>query len=260
MRRLELHFERTVKSAPLPETAWGYSRFALDRLLLRRAVAFGARLRREAEGTNDKPVVIAHGRLASAPKGSRLFGFKAHFSGPVQDAVELYFLRGGGYAGVSPVENGTTNVCGLAPESLLQHCRFNIDALIASEGRLQERLKPLERQMEWLHTGPLVFQHRMNTQVDEGVYLVGDALAFVDPFTGSGLTSALLSGQLAGRAAALGTPVTDYLRACRAVIARPFRFARLFRFAIDAGLASKLSTCLPAGLLFRATRPRAYRA
>src|SRR5262249_62286111 len=96
--------------------------------------------------------ILAHGRAGRASRGERLFGFKAHFRGPADDAVELFF-GDRMYAGVSAVEDGATNVCGLAPESTLAAHGFTIDRLIESWTALERRVRPLERTMDWLVTG-----------------------------------------------------------------------------------------------------------
>ncbi|MDQ6705460.1 MAG: hypothetical protein M3Z85_05790 [Acidobacteriota bacterium] len=154
LSRIHLAIGSSQKRWQLPEPAYGLSRFALDHLLLRQAVAQGAILRRERCPKPPTPAIIAHGRKTSAPAGSRLFGFKAHFSGPVSDAVDLFFFSGC-YAGVSAVENAGTNVCGLAPETLLRERNFEIESLLPLCRPFAERLAPLTRTMDWLITGPL---------------------------------------------------------------------------------------------------------
>ena len=77
-------------------------------------------------------------------------------------------------------------------------------------------LGPLERAMEWLITGPLVFHDEM--RIRSHVYLAGDALGFVDPFTGSGMLAALLTGRLAGEAAARGSSVEEHQAGCRRLL------------------------------------------
>ncbi len=67
-----------------------------------------------------------------------MFGFKAHFEGPVNDAVELFFFRGC-YVGVSAIENGITNICGIAPEETLRACEFHMDDFLASWPPLANR-------------------------------------------------------------------------------------------------------------------------
>ena len=68
--------------------------------------------------------------------------------------------------------------------------------------------------MDWLITGPLVFADSLPPLSREPAYLAGDALGFIDPFTGSGILSAVLTGKLAGAAAARRTPNNEYLRQC----------------------------------------------
>jgi menaquinone-9 beta-reductase len=259
IRAMELHFPSVIKRTALPEPAYGCSRFALDALLLNHAIKLGAELNQEAAEPVGSPTVIAYGRKSAAPKGSRLFGFKAHYSGPPTDAVELYFLSCGGYVGLSAVEGGATNVCGLAPESVLTAVNFEVEEIFAREQHLRERLAPLSRIMPWLRVGPMVFGNRLHDSDTEGHYLAGDALSFVDPFTGTGMTAALLSGRLAGEAAVRGIPLAEYLRHCREVLEKPFQFSSLFRLMIDRGWADPLVRLFPGKLLFRLTRPRSSR-
>src|SRR5262249_21619052 len=144
-----------------------------------------------------------------APKGERLFGFKAHFRGEVPPSVELFF-SGPCYMGISPIENGGVNVCGLAPEDHLQRTGF--DPLRLLPGALLARVRRLELAFDGRITGPLVFR----TPVEEGAaYPAGDALGFIDPFTGSGILAALLTGTLAGRAASGGVTIDRYIEECR---------------------------------------------
>jgi hypothetical protein len=162
IRRMQLHFARRSKTCLLPEPAWGLSRYGFDAMLLERAVALGAELVRESTG--NPPGIIASGRSAgsSAPqcppqsspnssddkpsRGDRLFGFKTHFTGPVDDAVELFFFNGC-YVGVNVVEGGRTNVCGLGPENYLRKCAFDYDRVVLASPALAARLGPLQRDM-----------------------------------------------------------------------------------------------------------------
>ena len=254
--RVSLHFGARDKTARLPDIAYGLSRYALDHLLLRRALACGANLVPAPAHDCEPPVVVAHGRKhASRARGRRVFGFKAHFHGPVSDAIELHFFSGG-YVGVNAVEDGVTNVCGLADETSLHAIRFEYDALIGAVPSLSSRLAPLTRCMEWLTTGPLIYGNRFDEPAREGLYAAGDALSFVDPFTGSGMYCAVVSGTIAGRCAARGVPVADHLRMCREALGRPFAFASVFRAAIRSGWAEHLAAWIPASWLYRLTRPR----
>lgn len=251
IRRAALHFGSRVKQWNLADTAYGLSRRALDGLLLEKAVASGAVVSRGVEWRGAGSAVLASGRRGGAGKRPRLFGFKAHFDGPVDDAVALYFA-GSAYFGVSAVEDNRTNVCGLAPEDELLQAGFDIDEFLKRSAPLADRLKPLSRCMEWLTTGPLVFSRAGPPR--ENVYAAGDALGFVDPFTGSGILNALITGRLAGTAAARQTPIAEYFQQCRELLDPPAAISALFRGMIRWGCASRLASWIPGQWMYRLTR------
>jgi menaquinone-9 beta-reductase len=253
---MRLHFGTRVIRHPLPEPAYGVSRYELDRLLLEHAASAGAQVVREhwSAAAQGAAMILAAGRKSIAPAGDRLFGFKAHFSGPVNDNVELYFFESC-YVGISAIENGATNVCGLAPERTLQSFGFHPDDLLNRCAPLSERLRPLTRTMNWLVTGPLVFSERLSQSAGEDVYRAGDSLGFTDPFTGSGILNAMLTGDLAGIAAARCAPASSYLRDCRRLLRRPFLVSSAFRAIIASGFAGLLASLVPGRILFHATRP-----
>ncbi|HVT92715.1 MAG TPA: FAD-dependent monooxygenase [Bryobacteraceae bacterium] len=255
IRRVELHFPKTVKRSRLSEAAFGMSRYRFDQILWEAAVERGARVSREADEPAESCRVVASGRKEVLPRGDRLFGFKAHFSGPVNDAVELYFFDRA-YVGVNPAEEGITNVCGIAPERLLKKFGFDLDAVVGSSRALTERIAPLTREMKWMTTGPLRFRNRFREESAGDVYLCGDALSFVDPFTGSGILSAVASGRMAGLAAARGVPAARHLQECRRLLGSPFAVSSLFREAVSRGWAETLAPLVPGTWLFHLTRPR----
>ena len=246
----------TPRSSRLPEPAFGLSRYAFDQMLLDQARSAGADLVTEAD--DESPLIIAAGGPATGESAldQRLFGFKAHFEGPADDAVELFFFERC-YVGVTAIEGGMTNVCGLAPESFLSRFGFEYDAIMMHCGALCDRIKPLHRITEWFSTGPLQYgQAFENVTGSAAAYPAGDALSFVDPFTGSGLLAAVRSGAMAGKAAAIGQPVAEYLRECRASLRQPFQVAGVLRRALEGGWAEKLAPLAPGRLMFALTRPK----
>jgi flavin-dependent dehydrogenase len=248
-----LHLGRFVKRFELPRVAYGISRFAFDDLLLRESLRRGATLKLESARDENlpQPCVVAHGRHSATLKGERLFGFKAHFRGDVPPAVELFF-SGPCYMGISPIEDGGVNVCGLAPEALLKRTAF--DPLPLLHEALLDRLRGLERKFDWLITGPLVFR----APLEHGsAYPAGDALGFVDPFTGSGILAALMTGRLAGQAASRGIAVDRYLAMCRSRMRRQFLTAAIFRQVLRTGMAGGLMRLVPGAVLYSLTRPAA---
>ncbi|MBI3667461.1 MAG: hypothetical protein HY236_14750, partial [Acidobacteria bacterium] len=193
----ELHFARSSRRFSLPEPAYGLSRYAFDDFLLRLAVERSAELRHEQATNPASPAVLATGRSVASTRGRRTFGFKAHFSGPANNAVELYFFPGG-YCGVNPIEGGKTNVCGLAREDLLGRHGFRVERLIESLPRLKERLAPLAQENRWRVSGPL--RYGLAHDAEDSLLRIGDAACFVDPFTGTGLLAAVQTGIWAGAA------------------------------------------------------------
>ena len=144
--------------------------------------------------------------------------------------MELYFFQNC-YVGVSAIENGATNVCGLAPERTLRSFSFHPSDLLARCAPLSDRLRPLTRTMDWLVSGPLVFSEWFSQPADQTFYRAGDSLGFIDPFTGSGILNAMLTGELAGVA-------SRPLRIRRVISSRlpapaPARIPRLFRIPRD---------------------------
>jgi flavin-dependent dehydrogenase len=263
IRRTILHFGRRSSESPLPDGAFGLSRYEFDRLLFEKAIALGATTTRErVAASNCAPqggsqhrdcLILATGRKSNAAAGRRLFGFKAHFEGPTNDAVELFFFRGC-YVGVSAIENGTTNICGIAPEHVLRACEFHADDLLSGWPPLACRVRPLSRVSRWFTVGPLVFGGQWQHFAGSETYPVGDALGFIDPFTGLGLVNAVGTGRVAGLAAVRRSSVEDYLSNCRRAVRRPFYLASVFRAILEAGLAQGLGPLIPARYLFRMTR------
>ncbi len=259
IERCVLHLGRHAKKWRLPECGWGLSRLQLDRMLLDRAKAMGAGIvRGEALDLRRAPaesgaLILACGRRGDPAPGTRLFGFKAHFDGPTDDAVELFFEREA-YAGVSTVENGITNVCGIAPEALLRSHGFDFDAFVARPGPLADRLRPLRRRIPWVVTGPVVFVAPSPKESGDASYAAGDALGFVDPFTGTGILNALLTGYLAGTAAARQIPSQRHQKQCASALGRPYLISSMLRKLVGCTELHGLVPWIPGQALFRLTR------
>jgi hypothetical protein len=149
------------------------------------------------------------------------------------------------------VEDGITNVFGLAPEDLLARYDFEIDDYAAGFEILAQRLAPLTRVTKWFLTGPLAYGEQ-GPPVLPDVYRAGDTFVFLDPFLGSGLVNAVATGRSAG-VGARGLP-RQHAAQCHRRLRRPLYMARFFRMALERGLAEKLAWLVAAGLLFPATR------
>jgi len=247
IRRMLIRIGSAEKSETLPQPAFGLSRYTFDSWLWNTALTLGAQS--AAAGAAS---IVTTGRASTRSRGGRLFGFKAHFDGPADDAVELYFA-GATYVGVNCVEDGATNVCGLAPEEQLRQHAFDVDTMIWRDPAVSARLAPLTRKWDWIFTGPLEFGNQFRSKQE--VYVAGDALSFVDPFTGSGLLCAVLTGTLAGESAAQSVPVDRYLQQCSDLLKQPFGFSSILRKIASTRAAGPLLQVMPSSLIFRLTRP-----
>ena len=110
--------------------------------------------------------------------------------------------------------------------------------------------------MKWLTTGPLSFRNSLEAPIlNTATFPAGDALGFVDPFTGTGILSALLTGSMAGRSAARGVSSATYLDQCRRALGRVFHLAAVLRIGARSAVAEYLAPVLPGSWLYRMTRP-----
>jgi menaquinone-9 beta-reductase len=250
IRRVKLIWDSASKSFELPDPALGISRFRLDKMLLDSALAAGVVLQ-QCAGEIQPGTIIAHGRKSKSQKGRRLFGYKAHHRGGQNDAVELYF-SGSGYTGVNPVEGDLTNVCGLAEEEDLKAVGFDMERFVARQPKLAARLKNMERVMEWMFTGPLFYGQ---TDTVKG-YLCGDALSFVDPFTGSGMLTALLTGKMAAESVLNGLSEQEHYERCRATLLPAFRWSSFMRRSLHWPATPYLAALVPGQALYQLSRVR----
>ncbi len=136
---------------------------------------------------------------ASRFNGSRLFGCKVHLRGVegLGDLGELYFFRDG-YGGLTEVEGDRVNLCFLTTEATLKEAKGDrqllLDLTLCSNAIARQRLQTATIDGEWFGTGPVIYGRRRTMP---GALTIGDAAAFIDPFTGSGILLALISGELA---------------------------------------------------------------
>jgi flavin-dependent dehydrogenase len=131
--------------------------------------------------------------------GSRLFGCKVHLRAVegMRGIGELFFYRDG-YGGMGDVENDRTNLCFITTEATLREAKGDreklLDLTMRSNPAARRRLRDAVIDGEWVGTGPITYGRRRPLP---GVISIGDAGAFIDPFTGSGILLALRSAELA---------------------------------------------------------------
>ncbi len=218
------------------------------------------------------------GRLGRAFYGTPapFFGFKKHLRGAsahLKDTVALHVFAGG-YLGLSRIEPADgeeeprVNLGALATPEVATRAHHNLDELledlIARSPALARDLDGLEREPgKPLVSEPVHLGARDASEKD--VLFVGDAAGVLDPWTGTGMAHALLSGEAAAEpvAAFLAGRLVDlpaeHGRAQRRLAGsrffwsrafRPFLMGRAARFVVPA--AAPLAT-----LAARLTRPSA---
>ncbi len=126
---------------------------------------------------------------------NRLVGFKAHLKNVSMEksVCEIYFFRGG-YGGLSFVENGLANHCFLIQAKIVKEFNGNADKIVENvvlqNKRAFSTLKNAELVYDWLAVSVDEFG-RKDLSPAPNLLTVGDASAFIDPFTGSGMLMAL---------------------------------------------------------------------
>src|SRR5437868_134764 len=133
-----------------------------------------------------------------------LVAFKAHLEGQRGEpgTCEIYFYRGG-YGGLSPVEGGLSNLCFIARASDVRERGSDagrvMREVLMRNRRAARTLDSAHARTRWLAVSIESFGRHAPAPA-AGLLAVGDAAAFIDPFTGSGMLMALESGELAARA------------------------------------------------------------
>jgi flavin-dependent dehydrogenase len=228
--------------------ALGLSRREMDHQLLERAKSIGVEVLEEAhasqlvcgreavrglrvkagDSTLDYQALVtidatgrarALARHLDRPRAKRrkntrpLVAFKAHLENArvAEGACEIYFYERG-YGGLSGIEGGISNLCfivtaqdvrryGSDPELVLRE-------VVLKNSRAAYTLAEARALSPWLSVSLESFGRRTLVPA-AGLMTVGDAAAFIDPFTGSGVLMALESGQIAAET------ITRHLAALR---------------------------------------------
>ena len=135
-----------------------------------------------------------------------LVAFKAHLVGTrvAAGACEIYFYKRG-YGGLSAVEGGVSNLCFIVAANDVRRYNSNpelvLREVVMKNSRAAYTLAEATTSTPWLSVSLERFGRRTLAPA-LGLLTVGDAAAFIDPFTGSGMLMALESGQVAAEAIA----------------------------------------------------------
>jgi flavin-dependent dehydrogenase len=146
--------------------------------------------------------ILARKTNHSPKQKPKLIAFKAHFQNTrvAPGACEIYFYRGG-YGGLSSIEAGESNLCFIISAAQVKQCHSDPDRvmreMVMQNPRARHTLDAAHTTSEWLSASWEQFG-RQSPAPAKGLLAIGDAAAFIDPFTGSGMLMALESGELAG--------------------------------------------------------------
>jgi flavin-dependent dehydrogenase len=209
-----------ILHAPINPPAASIARFDLDLALYESAKAMGVDIRTQttvqaisgggplqlsssAGQWEARAVINASGRwsnLTAAPlaNAEKWLGIKGHFAESHSvGSVDLYFFEGG-YCGVQPVtmkDDGPSRGRVNAAAMVRADVASSLADVFALHPALAERSRHWQPLSGPVTTSPLLF--RKPQPLRDAVLNAGDAVAFVDPFVGDGISLALRSGSLA---------------------------------------------------------------
>jgi len=134
-------------------------------------------------------------------KRADFVAFKSHLNGAdiPGGECEIYAYRGG-YGGCVRVENDNYNLCFIVSTAVAK--KFNNSAseimskVVCENKRAARSLRDAQIVKDWLAV-PIESYGRAALAPTDGLLTIGDAAAFIDPFTGSGILLALESAKIA---------------------------------------------------------------
>jgi 2-polyprenyl-6-methoxyphenol hydroxylase-like FAD-dependent oxidoreductase len=251
-------FIRNAASSPRPvkPAALCLSRYKLDALLARRFQICGGNLRenaRRADVGGEGTVRASGRRVQLLVDGWRWFGLKVHATNVELSAdLEMHCLPNQ-YVGVSRIENGMVNICGLLRRrgSSAESPRTRRDLLRGPPG------SPLHRCLEravfddaaFCSVAGLRLQPERGAGRDE--CCIGDALTMIPPVSGNGMSMAFEAAALAVTPlAAYSRGETDWpqargeiARSCDDLFSRRLRWADLLQRVLFLRCAQSKLAC-----------------
>lgn len=280
----------------LPFRGVGVSRRVLDEALLEHAVAAGARVERgvtvrHIDGTTldtgkglmtPRALLLASGKhdVRGAKRDTagtidELIGFKQYFRVSAATCANLsghvdIVLFDGGYAGLQLVEGSVANLCLLVSRERYATAGDwpTLFAELLCEPHLRARLGDAQAVLDrplTISGVPYGFVHRG----DDSAFRLGDQAGVIPSFSGDGMSIALHSAAVAGRAVLDGAEAAAYHRHLRADIAaqigratwlQRLGWSRTGRAVLLAGLTLAPSSMARAAAWTRVSAPALARA
>lgn len=173
------------------------------------------------------------------PARAPFVAFKNHFGGAEikPGRCEIYFFPGG-YGGFSRIEGGAANFCFLVRSDVAR--KFGgkagnlIEGAVSLNPRARQNLAGCRPLRDWMAAAIRGFGFKAPCPA-VNVFSVGDAGAFVDPFTGSGMLMALQSAEILAKsiAGSKSHPEQNYRAAHAARFAQRLRICSVLRRAAE---------------------------
>ena len=180
--------------------------------------------------------LAARNTADSSPQRKRrgMVGVKSHMrlARSSHDTCEIYSFPGG-YGGLSPIEDGLSNLCLLVTAAKAAEYGGNIerliDGVVSQNARAHATLDGAELVRDQ-HTVAVSGYGLVPPPTVSGLIAVGDAGAFIDPFTGSGILMAFEASELASLVIRDNAHRPDHIAAAYEAASRA-RFGKRLGFA-----------------------------
>ncbi|MFK7849743.1 MAG: NAD(P)/FAD-dependent oxidoreductase [Akkermansiaceae bacterium] len=188
-----------IRDTTLPSPALAISRYKLDDRLQTHSLELGATIEtssRKQVKPNQAGFIKASGRL---PARGKWIGLKAHIR-DISTTAHLEMHSGpNGYLGVTPVEDGWHNVCGLfkVDRTISEQHEKLLPAYLRKNGNtaLADRVESASWRVDSFSA---IAGFDLGRQAPTpGILSLGDSHAIIPPFTGNGMTMAFQSAEIA---------------------------------------------------------------
>lgn len=210
MNQISLITKQSSLKFTLPQPAVSQSRFEFDQALVMRAKEKGAliltktkvlKIEKEkiildnGEVLFYSDLIVSAGRFFANASPPQYFGIKGHLKGlEIGNTLEMFPFQGG-YAGLSPIENGCANFACLIHKG--QHTmKTPLQSVFQLAPHLEKRLeKAVLIFNDWMICKVPAFGIKKTTLLSN-TYFIGDAAGTIPPASGLGLSLAITSGYM----------------------------------------------------------------
>ena len=227
-RHCRLQWFRTgklLREHVLPDVAYAISRYLLDARLCQLVRELGGEVveRSRMPLMGQPGLVWAAGRI---PARGSWIGLKCHAEAGLELAADLEMhLGSNGYVGLTEIERGRVNVCGLfRVQKSLSGGSSDLLLSYLSAGGHRELVRRIQRASLDRQSFCAIAGFALGWQEKKpGLCVLGDAGAMIPPFTGNGMSMAFQSAEAALRPLSEWSRGTASWDACNRILRRRLR-------------------------------------